>query len=35
MAEKWNKERTMEGIKFDHRRENYYEYVDIITGRGE
>ena len=29
MAEKWAKERELEGRKFDHRREGFYEYMEF------
>lgn len=32
MGEKWEKEREMEGRKFDHRREGFYEYMNFLRG---
>lgn len=34
MGEKWEKEREMEGRKFDHRREGFYEYMNFLRGGG-
>ena len=34
MAEKWAKERELEGRKFDHRREGFYEYMEFLKRGG-
>ena len=29
-AKKWTSRGTLEGLKFDHRRKEYYEYLDYL-----